>query len=66
MLQERQQGMAGVHGLEAAQQVSAVCLLAQVEYYQLGADLQQQRLWGLCCVFGPCKGGAEAGRLPKG
>ena len=33
--------MAGVHRLKAAQQVSAVCLLAQIEHHQLCADLQQ-------------------------
>ena len=32
--------MAGVHWLEAAQQVSAVRLLAQVEDHQLCANLQ--------------------------
>ena len=43
-LQERQQGMAGVHWLEAAQQVSAVRLLAQIEHHQLRANLQQQHM----------------------
>ena len=39
VLQEWQQGLAGVHRLEAAQQVSAVCLLAQDEHHQLCAHL---------------------------
>ena len=52
--------MAGVHWLEAAQQVSAVCLLTQIKHHQLCADLQQQRVWGLCCVSGPCKGGRRS------
>ncbi len=41
MLQEGQQGMTRVNGLEAAQQVSAICLLTQVEGDQLCPDLSR-------------------------
>ena len=54
--------MAGVHWLEAAQQVSAVCLLAQVEHHQLGANLQQQRVWVSYCVFRSLQWGLQKRR----
>ena len=39
MLQEGQQGMAGIHWLEAAQQISAISLLAQIQDHKLDPHL---------------------------